>query len=287
MSTWLPTAPCTPGACVAASGPAVAVPWRLLRCAGCLLVLLAGVALVPLVRAWRWLPAERLVRIWTRTLLASLGVRVRAGATAPPAGGALLVANHISWLDILLVAAVRPGRMLAKTEVGQWPVLGPLTTWGGTIFIDRDRLRSLPRTVEQATEALRRGERVVVFPEGSTWCGRYGGRFRPALFEAAVRAGAPVQPLTIRYRLADGSATTAPAFVGEDGLLASLWRVVTVRGLEAELELLPLIPAGRHPGRRELARAAQAAVDLRRFPDGGAVADGPAAAVLHPPAAAA
>ncbi|WP_303392117.1 1-acyl-sn-glycerol-3-phosphate acyltransferase [Kitasatospora sp. NA04385] len=226
----------------------------------------------PLVRALAWLPAERLVRRWARLLLASLGVRVRVGAGAVPGrstGGALLVSNHISWLDVLLIAAVRPGRMLAKTEVGRWPVLGPLTSWGGTIFIDRDRLRALPGTVGEIAAALRRGERVVVFPEGSTWCGRGGGRFRPALFEAAVRADVPVQPLTLRYRGADGRPSTAPAFVGEDGLAASLWRVVSVRGLTAEVEFLPQLPPALFPGRRELAAAAQRVVDRRRHPDGG------------------
>ncbi|RAJ46426.1 1-acyl-sn-glycerol-3-phosphate acyltransferase [Kitasatospora sp. SolWspMP-SS2h] len=278
MSAWLPTAPCTPGDCVAVTGPRAGVVRRVLRLAGCLAVLVAGVLAAGPVRALAWLPAERLVRWWSRLLLAALGVRVRPiSAPGRSAGGSLLVSNHVSWLDVLLVAAVRPGRMLAKTEVGRWPVLGPLTSWGGTIFIDRDRLRALPGTVEEIAAALRRGERVVVFPEGSTWCGRDGGRFRPALFEAAVRADVPVQPLTLRYRGADGRPSTAPAFVGEDGLLASLWRVVSVRGLTAEIELLPLLPPALFPGRRQLAAAAQRVVDLHRRPDG-APADAPGCA---------
>jgi len=179
-----------------------------------------------------------------------------------------MVSNHISWLDILLVAAVRPGRMLAKTEVGRWPVLGPLTAWGGTIFIDRDRLRALPATVDRIALALRRGERVVVFPEGSTWCGQGGGRFRPALFEAAVRADVPVQPLTLRYRTAGGP-STAPAFVGEDGLLPSLWRVVSIRGLVGEVEFLPQLSPALFPGRRQLAAATQRVVDRHRYPGHG------------------
>ncbi|MFJ1755912.1 lysophospholipid acyltransferase family protein [Kitasatospora sp. NPDC088134] len=279
MSAWLPAAPCTPGDCVTVAGPRVGLPQRVLRLVGCLLVLVAGIAAVPLVRVLRWLPGERLARGWARLLLAALGVRVRPIAAPGPGagaksgsgggrdGGSLVVANHISWLDILLVAAVRPGRMLAKTEVRRWPVLGPVTSWGGTIFIDRDRLRALPDTVEEIAAALRRGERVVVFPEGSTWCGRGGGRFRPALFEAAVRADVPVQPLTLRYRTADGP-STAPAFVGEDGLLASLWRVVSVRGLTAEVELLPQLPPALFPGRRRLAAAAQRVVDRQRYADG-------------------
>ncbi|MFD8599933.1 lysophospholipid acyltransferase family protein [Kitasatospora sp. NPDC059646] len=283
MSAWLPSAPCTPGDCVTVAGPRAGVARRVLRLAGCLTVLLAGVAAAPVVRALGRLPAERLVRCWARLLLASLGVRVRPiavpGRRVGECAGSLLVSNHISWLDVLLIAAVRPGRMLAKTEVGRWPVLGPLTSWGGTIFIDRDRLRALPGTVEEIAAALRRGERVVVFPEGSTWCGRGGGRFRPALFEAAVRADVPVQPVTLRYRTGAGL-STAPAFVGEDGLLPSLWRVVSVRGLAAEVEFLPPLPPTLFPGRRQLAAAAQQVVDRRRLPDssaGCASCPGPAA----------
>ncbi|MEV6979567.1 lysophospholipid acyltransferase family protein, partial [Kitasatospora sp. NPDC093806] len=184
-----------------------------------------------------------------------------------PHGGVLVVANHVSWLDIPLIAAARPGRSLAKTEVGDWPVLGPLVALGGTVLLDRDRLRTLPDTVAEVTAGLRAGHPMIVFPEGSTWCGRESGRFRPAFFEAAVRAGATVQPATIRYRLADGRPTSAPAFVGEDGLLTSLARVVAVRGLVAELTLRPPIPAPapdperRWAPRKELARAAQAAVE--------------------------
>ncbi|MGW4379595.1 lysophospholipid acyltransferase family protein [Kitasatospora sp. NPDC004531] len=270
MNAWLPTAPCTPGDCVTVAGPRVGVLRRALRVAGCLAVLLAGVAAAPVVRALSWLPAERLVRCWARLLLAALGVRlVPIAVPGRQVGGSLVVANHISWLDILLVAAVRPGRMLAKTEVGRWPLLGPLTSWGGTIFIDRDRLRALPETVDRIAVALRRGERVAVFPEGSTWCGRGGGRFRPALFEAAVRADVPVQPLALRYR-AGGVPTTAPAFVGEDGLLPSLWRVVSARRLVAEVEFLPQLPPALFPGRRQLAAAAQRVIDQCRYQDASA-----------------
>ncbi|GAA4993594.1 lysophospholipid acyltransferase family protein [Kitasatospora paranensis] len=265
MSVWLPTAPCTPEDCVAAPGPAVGPAVRAARCAGCAALLVAGVALMPLVRALRPRSREAAVRLWARLLLGSLGVRLRVtgdgpGAPAGRTGGALLAANHVSWLDILLVAAVRPGRMLAKAEVRRWPLLGPLAARGGTVFLDRDGLRALPGTVAEVAASLGRGERVAVFPEGSTWCGRGGGRFRPALFEAAVRSGAAVEPVAIRYTAADGAPTTVAAFVGDDGLLPSLGRVVASRGLVAELVLLPAIPAGRHGGRRELARAAQAAV---------------------------
>ncbi|MFI8215147.1 lysophospholipid acyltransferase family protein [Streptomyces sp. NPDC085932] len=261
MSAWLPSAPCTPRACVEtpAAVPARLVPRAVLRLTGVALLLLAGIALLPLGGR---VPAG-LVRRWCRWIVRAAGVRVRVtGATAVPAGGLLLVANHISWLDIPLLAAVRPARMLAKTEVRRWPVAGPLAARGGVLFIDRDRLRALPDTVARITHALREGTAVAAFPEGSTWCGRAQGTFRRAVFQAALDARVPVQPVRIAYRLAagpgrDAGATTAAAFVGDDTLLASLWRVATTRGLIAEVEVRAPIPPGGHPDRRSLARSAQ------------------------------
>ncbi len=125
------------------------------------------------------------------------------------------------------------------------------------LFIDRDRLRALPDTVARIARALREGGAVAAFPEGSTWCGRAQGTFRRAVFQAALDAGVPVQPVRIRYRLMGGAATTAPAFVGEDTLLASLWRVATARGLVAEVEVRDAIPPGASPDRRSLAHSAQ------------------------------
>lgn len=305
MSVWLPTATCTPRTCLTEPGPVVARSRRVLRLAAFLVVLLTGLALVPPVRALPRGPRHLLVRSWARALLGALGVTVRfgpdPGAAAAPAAstgtdagrgtgtgrgtgrgtgtgvassgaptGVLVVANHVSWLDIPLIAARQPGRSIAKTEVRRWPVLGPLVAWGGTVFLDRDRLRALPAAVDTVAAALHAGHPVVVFPEGSTWCGKESGRFRPALFQAAVQAGAAVQPVTIRYRLADGSPTSAAAFVGDDGLLNSLARVLAVRGLVAEVTFLPPIPVPlERPGRggpgcrvrRDLARTAQAAVE--------------------------
>lgn len=260
MSAWLPSAPCTPGACVEATRPAAAVPRAVLRLTLVAALVLTGVVLSPLgwgcPRLRGRIPAGW-VRRWCRAIVRASGVRVRVTGTAPPAGGLLLVANHISWLDIPLLAAVRPARMLAKTEIRRWPVAGALAARGGALFIERDRLRALPGTVARITEALREGAAVAAFPEGSTWCGRAQGRFRRAVFQAALDAGVPVQPVRIRYRLAGGAAATAPAFVGDDSLLASLWRVASTRGLIAEVDVRPVVPPGTHPDRRALAHAAQ------------------------------
>ncbi|MEW2189290.1 lysophospholipid acyltransferase family protein [Streptomyces microflavus] len=275
VSAWLPVAPCTPQVCARHTGAVRSPLPALLRLlAGCAWTLL-GVACAPPVGL---LPAPArgwLVRRWARGVPRAFGVRVTVrvhpydpGSSghpyAPGSGGELVVANHISWLDIPLVASVLPGRMLAKSEVGRWPLLGRLAGLGSTLFIDRDRLRALPGAVDTVAAALRAGSRVVAFPEGSTWCGRgSGGVFRPAVFQAAIDAGVSVRPVRITYGTAG-----AVAFVGDDPLAASLWRVVRAAGLTAEVDVLAPIPAGARafvpasggPGRRTLARAARAAV---------------------------
>ncbi|MEU9149544.1 lysophospholipid acyltransferase family protein [Streptomyces sp. NPDC048417] len=253
MSVWLPSAPCTPGACVESAGSLMVVPRAVLRFAAVVALMLVAIMLLPLGGR---IPTEW-VRRFSRLVVRAAGVRVRTTGHAPNSGGVLLVANHISWMDIPLLAAVRPARMLAKREIREWPVAGALVAGAGALFIDRDRLRALPDTVGRISGALREGAAVVAFPEGSTWCGRAQGRFRRAVFQAALDAGAPVQPVRLHYRLEAGEASTVPAYVGEDTLLASLWRVVSTRGLVAEVDIRPLIPAGRHPDRRTLARAAQ------------------------------
>lgn len=260
MNTWLPTAPCTPAACATHHGPAAGTPRALLRLTAVLALILLAVPAAPLVRLLPAGPRHRVIRAWSVALLRAFGLRVSVHGSPGPDGGRLLVANHISWLDIPLVAAALPSRMLAKGEIGRWPVLGRLAAQAGTLFIERDRIRALPDTIATLTRALLHGDRVTVFPEGSTWCGRAQGRFRRAAFQAALDARVPVQPLHITYRLADGRTAGAPAFVGDDPLTTSLWRIARARGIHAEITLLPRIPAGRHADRRALAAAAEAAV---------------------------
>ncbi|WP_417823813.1 lysophospholipid acyltransferase family protein [Streptomyces desertarenae] len=278
--------------------PAVGPLRRVWRWTALAAVLSAGVVLSPVVR--RLAPARRgrLVRHWAGAVVAALGVRARVTG-APVTGPALVVADHVSWLDVPLLASVTPGRMLAKREIGQYPVLGRLAARGGTLFIDRERLRALPATVGEITAALRAGSTVVAFPEGSTWCGRERGAFRRAVFQAALDAGVPVQPVAIRYRTdggrrapdgpgGRGAEATPAAFVGDDTLAASLRRVVAARGLAAEVTVLPPLRHGAcldrpgSPGRRVLARAAQEAVEAVRPGEAAGTADGGGGG--HPPA---
>ncbi|MEU7064561.1 lysophospholipid acyltransferase family protein [Streptomyces sp. NPDC046161] len=261
MSVWLPTAPCTPEGCAGHEGRVASVPHAVARLVCATALMLLAVLAAPPVRLLPQRPRHALVRAWAAALVGALGVRITVHGSPGPDGGRLIVANHISWLDIPLVAAVLPCRMLAKSEIGTWPVLGRLAARAGTLFIERDRIRALPRTVDAVTRSLLAADRVTVFPEGSTWCGRAQGPFRRAAFQAALDARVPVQPVRLAYRLgAQGRLAGAPAFVGDDPLTASLWRIARARGIRAEVRLLPRIPPGRHPDRRDLAAAAEQAV---------------------------
>lgn len=260
MSAWLPTSPCTPAVCAAHEGRTASVPRAVLRLAGAVALILLGILGAPPLRLLPERHRHVVVRAWAAALLGAFGLRITVHGTPGPGGGRLIVANHISWLDIPLVAAVLPSRMLAKSDIRSWPVLGPLSRQAGTLFIERERLRTLPATVEALGRALLAGDRVTVYPEGSTWCGRVQGPFRRAAFQAALDARVPVQPVRISYLLDDGGPAGAPAFVGDDPLTASLWRIARARGVRAEVWLLPRIPPGRYGHRRDLAAAAQAAV---------------------------
>lgn len=193
-------------------------------------------------------PARRevLQRAFARMLLSSLGIRVvvkdNRGEVPHDNRGVLVVANHISWLDPFAISAVAPSSFVARADLLTWPGVGWLAKWGRTVPVAREQLRSLPAAVEQVAGLLSLGKRIAVFPEGTTWCGRSWGKMRPAFFQAAFDSGAVVSPVHIRYRDADGEISTAPCFVGEDGLGDSLMRILRMRDASVEVTLLPYEP---------------------------------------------
>ena len=242
MNPWQVSSPCTP-ACAVHSAPPLSTSHGMRRVAR-------------LRRQFRpHPPRER-----ARALLGALGIRLDTNTprlSVPAATGTLIVANHISWLDVVALAAVEPATFLAKREVGEWPLLGRVADRLGTVFIDRTSLRELPRSVAEVADVLRSGRSVIAFPEGTTTCAGPTGGFRRAVLQAALDATAPVRPVSLEYRQA-GSASTIAAFLGEDTLLASVRRVCTARDLSVRVRARPALePAGN---RRLLAAAAERAV---------------------------
>jgi len=262
---WMPRPVCDDRCVVPVPGePTVgrARRWARLAAAGAVLA-----CAVPLALGYGLLDSrtrDAVLRGWNRAILTAFGVRLRVTG-AIPAGGALLVANHVSWLDIVAIEAVRPTRMVAKHELRTWPLVGRLATAAGTLYLDRERLSTLPATVADIANALRAGDTVTMFPEGTTWCGRRGGPFRPAAFQAAIDAGAPVVPVALRFVLDGSRVTTAtPAYVGSHSLWAVLCRTAALRGLTVEVQLLPAVPHDPAANRRTLAAAAGHAVATTR-----------------------
>ncbi|MEU0513728.1 lysophospholipid acyltransferase family protein [Amycolatopsis sp. NPDC006125] len=256
---WMPASPCGDG-CLTPGAPSVGGVRRALRFTAAVGVVLLAFGALPVMFVPRC--RNSVARLVFRGVLRAFGVRlvVRGEPLDSGGRGALVVNNHISWLDIVAVNAVRPMRALAKREIAGWPVLGTLVARGGSIFLDRERLSTLPSTIDQLAAALRAGSLVNVTPEGTTWCGLASGRFRPATFQAAIDAGVPVRPLALRYRMADGRETTQPAFIGPESLIDSLKRVAALRGLVLEVIVCGEIAPGRASDRRELAALAEASV---------------------------
>lgn len=226
--------------------------WRLLRV---VLHALHGVAIV----LWRF-PALELaqrrqrIRWWSRKTLRVLGVQLQVHGDVEP-GARLLVANHVSWLDIMVVHAVCPrARFVAKADVRHWPLLGRLVDCADTLYLERERPRDALRVVHAIAAALQAGDTVAVFPEGTTGDGETLLPFHANLLQAAVATDVPVQALALRYPDANRSYSTAATWLGDDTLAHSLWAIARARGLQAHLTVLPP-HLGPHADRRALSDA--------------------------------
>jgi 1-acyl-sn-glycerol-3-phosphate acyltransferase len=239
-----------------------------------------GIALVGL--AFPLLPTprrDRLITAWGRGLLTMLGVRARSGAAPAVPGGALLVCNHVSWLDVFLIFTAQRVHFVSKSEVREWPVAGWLAHRTGTLFLERGRRADTARINAEMRALMQGGAWVAVFPEGTTSDGRGLKRFLPSLLQPAVELGCPVVPAALRYRTVAGEYTAAPAYVDQMSLWQSLRQIVDAPGLVAELRFGEPIPPTAH--RRELAAQAEASV-ARLL--GAASADTPPPAPGDPPA---
>lgn len=200
----------------------------------------------------------RLKQRWSRQLLGMLGVGLRIDA-AMPASPALLVANHISWLDIYVINALAPAAFVCKAEVRDWPLIGWLCERTETVFMPRGSRSAAKLAGEMVALRLRQGWRVAVFPEGTTSDGSGVLPFHAALLQGGIDADCLVQPLALRYLDERGQATAAAAYCGNTTLLQSLRRIAAMPRLEVRLDVLPPLD-GRGAERRRLAAQAEAAI---------------------------
>jgi 1-acyl-sn-glycerol-3-phosphate acyltransferase len=210
---------------------------------------------------------EHRVSDWAQVLLAQLAIKLVVNGKPPLDGPVLLVANHISWLDIVVMHAARHCRFVSKAEIHHWPVVGGLADAAGTLYIERESRRDAMRVVHHMAERLQAGDVLAVFPEGTTGDGSTVMPFHANLIQAAIAAHAPVQPVALHFAdRVSGAQSFAPCFVGDDTLMLSVWRTLTTPNLEAVVSFgLPQTADGRD--RRTWATDLRAAVvDLRADP---------------------
>jgi len=192
------------------------------------------------------------IRWWSRKMLAVLGIAFEHDGT-PATGGSLLVANHISWLDIMAVHAVVPqARFVSKADVKAWPLVARLVDSAGTLYLERERKRDALRVVHAVAEALGAGQVVAIFPEGTTSTGHGLLPFHANLLQAAIATATPVQPVALRFSEAANAVSEAVEFVGATSLMRSLWQTSCGEGVRARLAFLPP-RASAGADRRELA----------------------------------
>jgi 1-acyl-sn-glycerol-3-phosphate acyltransferase len=187
------------------------------------------------------------VQVWSLQLLALAGVSLRVQGTPAAAGPVMLVANHLSWLDIPVMHAARYCRFVSKSDVQGWPLVGALATAAGTLYIERSSRRDAARVVSTLQTALAQGEVLAVFPEGTTGDGRSMLPFHANLLQAPIAANAPVQPVGLRFAdKVTGTTSFAPSYAGDETLLGSIWRTLSAPPLEAVVHFGPLQwPEGR------------------------------------------
>ena len=192
------------------------------------------------------------IRWWSAKMLRLIGIELRVEGT-PATRGSLLAANHISWLDILVVHAVVPqARFVSKADVKAWPLVSRLIDSAGTLYLERERKRDALRVVHDMAGALRSGQTVAIFPEGTTSTGHGLLPFHANLLQAAIATATPVQPMALRFSDSSHAVSEALEFVGNTTLLQSVWRSACGEGVVARLAFLPP-RASAGVGRRELA----------------------------------
>ena len=238
------------------------LPVRLLRLARLGLHLLRGVITIATLYPRLSQPEKAVItQRWSQRLLHLLAIKVKVNGAAPGIypPHTLVVANHVSWLDICALNSVTVSRFVAKKELRDWPVAGFLVKSAGTLFIDRSNRRDTSLVNKQLAAALDNGDCMAVFPEATTSDGTGLLPFKSSLFEAARLAGATVQPVAIRYVSPGGHYCASAAYAGDTSFGQSLWAILSTRAMVVELDYLAALPAA-DTTRFALSEASRAAI---------------------------
>jgi len=197
---------------------------------------------------------QQMMQKWAIGFLKILNIKLHCHGKPPgiEIPRALLVANHVSWLDICALMAACPTRFVAKSEIATWPVIGLLCKNTGILFIKRTKRNDTARINQDIIDVLEAGERVTLFPEGTTADGTYLNHFYASLLQSAVTADALVYPVSIRYRNSNGQVCAEAAYV-DPSLLLSLRQILAQTQIDVDLFFGDPIPSGMKD-RRELTR---------------------------------
>jgi 1-acyl-sn-glycerol-3-phosphate acyltransferase len=176
------------------------------------------------------------IKRWSIWVCRTLGLKMSVqGQIDPSISSALIVANHSSWIDIMVINSIQPSAFIAKAEIEKWPIVGLLVARSGTLFIERGKRHAVHKVIQDAVDRLKQQRFVAVFPEGTTNDGTKLLPFHGNLMEAAIRAEVPVQPLAIAYRNSNGSLATSVEFIGETTFVASMFRVLADNDLHVKV----------------------------------------------------
>lgn len=214
---------------------------------------------------------RRILKRWSRQLLniLNIGIQIEGHQPARSEDGCLMVANHVSWLDVFVLNAIHPSQFIAKSEVCSWPIIGWLCKCGGTIFIERAVRRDTALINQRVGMLLKQGVCVGLFPEGTSTDGRQVGHFHSALIQPAIDAGVRLCPIALRYHDENGELSTVAAFTGDTTLAQSIFRILRCRRHNVLAVFTPALTT-INENRRVLARSAQEAIarGLQNIPSG-------------------
>lgn len=210
-----------------------------------------------------WLSNEskkKRIQRWSQQLLTIFNIHLKLNLNSTLLG-TVIISNHVSWLDIFVINSLVPCQFVAKSDIRSWPVLGWLAKQAGTIFISRGSKSDVKRIYNYLINQIELGERVAFFPEGTVASQGDVLPFHANLFEAAIHAKVPVQPIALRYLNSTGNLHQAIEFAGDISFATSLINILSGGEVIVELHSLECVPSdGAH--RRELASASREAVAL-------------------------
>jgi len=180
---------------------------------------------------------DALKTLWLQWFSAIVKLQIARDGELPEQG-ALLVSNHISWLDIIVIGQYLPAYFVAKSDISNWPVIGFLARQGGTIFIRRGNKQHIKITAEKMLWLLKQNSSIIAFPEGTTTKGDEVLHFHASLFQPALLTKSVIQPVALQYQ---GTAKEHAPFVGDDDFVSHLLKMLTLDKIEVRLSFLPVI----------------------------------------------